>query len=80
MTVDERTRLILAPVGTPGLAELGLDDPEYADLNHLGPRAVQEIAELQRAALVTRLALGGSLGASEAAALLGALGGGHGDR
>jgi hypothetical protein len=80
MTIEERTRLILAPVGTPGLAELGLDDPEYADLANLGPRAIQEIAELQRAALVTRLSLGGGLGPSEAAALLGALGGAYGDR
>lgn len=76
MDVAERTRLLLAPVGTPGLAELGLDDPEYSDLAKLGPAARTEALERQRAHAMTLLATRG-LPADVVAALAAALGGGR---
>lgn len=41
-SVLERDALAMAPFGTPGLAELGLTDPDFADLEHLGPVAVEQ--------------------------------------
>ncbi len=45
LTTEERDALVCAPVGTKGLAALGLTDPDFADLLNLGPKAREQAAE-----------------------------------
>jgi hypothetical protein len=46
MTTEERDALVMAPVGTPGLEALGLDDPEFSDLQNLGDGAKEKVRRL----------------------------------
>lgn len=61
LTIQEREQLALAPVGTPGLDQLGLTDPERSDLLAPGPNYVAEAAAAQRAYLLARMGGGGVL-------------------
>lgn len=45
LDVATRDALVMAPVGTPGLAYLGLVDLDHADLEALGPTARAEAQE-----------------------------------
>ena len=61
LTIEERERLALAPVGTPGLDHLGLTDPDASDLLAPGPAYVAAAAAAQQQYLLWRMGRGSSL-------------------
>lgn len=61
LTIDERERLALAPVGTPGLEQLGLTDPDAGDLLAPGPSYVAAAAAAQQQYLLWRMGRGSDL-------------------
>lgn len=44
LTTAQRDALVMAPAGTPGLASIGIPDADFADLEHLGPKAREAAA------------------------------------
>lgn len=61
LTIQERERLALAPVGTPGLDQLGLTDPDASDLLAPGPVYVAAASAAQQQYLLWRMGRGSAL-------------------
>lgn len=61
LTIDEREALALAPVGTPGLDQLGLTDPGAGDLLSPGPAYVAAASAAQQQYLLWRMGRGAAM-------------------
>lgn len=61
LTIEERERLALAPVGTPGLDQLGLTDADAGDLLAPGPAYVAAASAAQQQYLLWRMGRGSSM-------------------